>query len=67
MHNKILKHLLQLFFVLLLLTILGMQWVVVKKGPSMEESIKEEAEYYRFVMPKHTASPERPNLEVKVY
>lgn len=67
MHNKILKHLLQLFFVLLLLTILGMQWVVVKKGLSMEESIQQEAEYYRFVMPKYTASPERPNLEVKVY
>lgn len=67
MHNKILKHLLQLFFVLLLLTILGMQWVVVKKGPSMEEAMKQEAEYYRFVMPKYTSNPQKTNLEVKVY
>lgn len=67
MHNKILKHLLQLFFVLLLLTILGMQWVVVKKGPSMEEAMKQEAEYYRFVMPKYTPDPQKPNLEVRVY
>lgn len=67
MHNKILKHLMQLFFALLLLTILGMQWIAAKTGPSMEEAMKQETEYYHFVMPKYTSSPERQNLEIKIY
>ncbi len=67
MHNKILKHLLKLFFAILLLTILGMQWLAAKTGPSAEETMKQEAEYYRFAFPRYAASPQKPNLEVKVY
>ncbi|NOS83575.1 MAG: hypothetical protein HOP31_00410, partial [Ignavibacteria bacterium] len=54
MHHKILKHLLSLFFVLVLLTILGLQWAVVENGPQMKEAMQQENEQYRFVMPKYT-------------
>lgn len=67
MHHKILKHLLSLFFVLILLTILGLQWAVVEKGPSMKEAMQQEAEYYRFTMPKYTGSPEKPHVAIKIY
>lgn len=64
MHHKILKHLLSLFFVLALLTILGLQWAVVENGPLMKEAMQQETENYRFVMPKH---PENPQIQVKIY
>ncbi len=64
MHHKILKHLLSLFFVLVLLTILGLQWAVVENGPLMKEAMQQDIENYRFVMPKH---PENPQIQVKIY
>lgn len=64
MHHKILKHLLSLFFVLVLLTILGLQWAVVENGPLMKEAMQQDTENYRFVMPKH---PENPQIQVKIY
>ena len=67
MHHKILKHLLSLFFVLILLTILGLQWAVVENGPLMKEAMQQEAECYRFTLPKYTESPEKPQVEVKIY
>ncbi len=66
MHHKILKHLLSLFFVLILLTIMGLQWAVVKNGPSMKEQMQQEAEQYRFIMPKYTGNPEKPQV-LKIY
>ena len=54
MHHKILKHLLSLFFVLILLTIMSLQWAVVKNGPTMKETMQQETEHYRFQMPKYT-------------
>ncbi|MBE2228782.1 MAG: DUF3160 domain-containing protein [Ignavibacteria bacterium] len=38
MHNKIIKHLLSLFFVLVLLTIMGLPWAVEENSPSMKEA-----------------------------
>lgn len=67
MHHKILKHLLTLFFVLILLSILGMQWAATENGPSMKEATIKEAENYRFVMPKRPENPEKPQLEVKIF
>lgn len=67
MHHKILKHLLTLFFVLILLSILGMQWIAVKNGPSMKEAMQKESENYRFLMPKHTENPQKTQLEIKIY
>lgn len=67
MHHKILKHLLSLFFVMILLTIMGLQWAVVKNGPSMKEVMQQEAEQYRFTMPKYTENPEKPQVQVKIY
>lgn len=67
MHHKILKHLLSLFFVLILLTIMGLGWAVAENGPSMKEAMQQEAEYYRFTMPKYTESPEKPHVQVKIY
>jgi len=64
MHHKILKHLLSLFFVLVLLTILGLQWAVEENGPLMKEALQQENEQYRFIMPKH---PENPHIQVKIY
>ncbi len=66
-HHKILKHLLTLFFVLILLSILGMQWMAVENGPSMKEAMQKESEFYRFVMPKHPENPEKTQLEIKIY
>jgi len=67
MHHKILKHLLSLFFVLVLLTAMGLQWAVIKKGPNMKEAMQQEAEYYRFIMPKFAASPENEQVQIKIY
>ena len=64
MHHKILKHLLSLFFVLILLTIMSLQWAVVENGPSMKEAMQQEAEHYRFILPKVTENPEKP---LKIY
>lgn len=67
MHHKILKHLLSLFFVLVLLTAMGLQWAVIKKGPNMKEAMQQEAENYRFIMPKFTANPENEQVQIKIY
>lgn len=67
MHHKILKHLLSRFFVLVLLTILGLQWVVEGNGPLMKEAMQRENEQYRYVMPKHPENPEMPQIQVKIY
>ena len=67
MHNKILKHLLSLFFVLVLLTIMGLPLAVEENSPSKNEAAQQESENYRFQLPKYTESPERPHLEVKIY
>lgn len=64
MHHKILKHLLSLFFVLVLLTILGLQWAVEENGPQMKEALQQENEQYRFIMPKYT---EKTQIQVKIY
>lgn len=67
MHHKILKHLLSLFFVLILLTIMSLQWAVVKNGPTMKETMQQETEHYRFQIPKYKGGPEKPQVEVKIY
>lgn len=67
MHHKILKHLLSLFFVLVLLTAMGLQWAAVENGPLMKEAMQQEAESYRFIMPKYTENPEKPHIQVKIY
>lgn len=67
MHNKIIKHLLSLFFVLVLLTIMGLPWAVEENSPSMKEAAMKENENFRFQMPKYPQSSEKPHLEVKIY
>ena len=67
MHNKILKHLLSLFFVLVLLTIMGLPLAVEEISPSRNEAAQQESENYRVRIPKYTESLEKPHLEVKIY
>jgi len=67
MHHKILRHLVALFFVVILLTIFGMQWHIAEKDPGLKEALQKEAEYYRFIIPAIPANPEKTQVEIKIY
>ncbi len=61
MHHKILKHLLSLFFVLVLLTILGLQWAVEENGPRMIKAMQQENE-----MSKRSVSIQKKTRRIKI-
>ena len=67
MHHKILKHLLSLFFMVILLTIMGLQWAVKENSSEVKENIKQEAENYMIIIPKYPLSPEKLHRELKIY
>lgn len=67
MHHKILRHLLALFFVVILLTIFGMQWYIQEKDPLVKEARREEDENYRFTIPAIPEDPEKPQVEIRIY
>lgn len=67
MHHKILKHLLTLFFVLILLSILGMQWMVKENttNPNEEDQI-EEIKQQKIEYPVLKNRAEK-NLEIRIH
>ncbi|MBN8584275.1 MAG: hypothetical protein J0M37_04205 [Ignavibacteria bacterium] len=67
MHHKILKHLLSLFFVIILLTILGLQWAVKENSQLTKEAVKQETENYKLIIPRYPESPEKIHQEAKIY
>lgn len=56
-----------LFFVVILLTIFGMQWYIAEKDPGLKEALQKEAEYYRFIIPAIPANPEKMQIELEIY
>jgi hypothetical protein len=65
MHHKILKHLLTLFFVLILLSVLGMQWMVIENTSKPDEETKRVLRQRPELQLQK--SPLRQNLEIKIY
>jgi hypothetical protein len=66
MHHKILKHLLTLFFVLVLLSVPGMQWMVMENTSKPEKDQKEVLKQSRPEIPAQK-NPLRKDLEINIY
>lgn len=67
MHHRILKQLLTLFFVLVLLTIMSLPMAAIENGSTVKEEKVRETENYRFKAPKYPESPEKNQMEIKIY
>ena len=51
----------------ILLTIMGLQWAVKENSSEVKENIKQEAENYMIIIPKYPLSPEKLHRELKIY
>ncbi|KXK56309.1 MAG: hypothetical protein UZ05_CHB002000226 [Chlorobi bacterium OLB5] len=64
MHHRILRHLLTLFFVLVLLTLMSLPMAATENGSTVKENLNRENENYIYRSQKY---PEKNQMEIKIY